>query len=312
MTSTTRPVGQPPPAPTGPARNRRRTVGIAVVAAAVVAALLAVALVVLQGRQWQEVWTEDFDGPRDAAPSARTWTLATGTGYPGGAPQWGTGEIQTYTSDRENVGLDGDGNLRITPTRDASGAWRSARLETRRADFEPPADGTLRVQARIRTPDGGQGYWAAFWMLGAPFRPAHTDWPGAGEIDILENVAKEPSTVYGTLHCGVWDGGPCRETTGLGGSRDMGAPLSDDFHTYGIEWDRSQPTEEMRWYVDGDLFHTVRATEVDAATWARATDHGFFVLLNVAIGGGWPGPPDASTRPGASMLVDQVSVSRRR
>lgn len=261
---------------------------------------------------WETVWSDGFDGAAGRPPSAANWVIDLGTQYPGGAPQWGTGEVQTYSADPGNVALDGRGRLRITPTRDASGAWRSARLETRRADFRPPDGGRLRVTGRIRFPAGGPGYWSAFWMLGAPFRPDHTDWPGAGEVDVAENLGSEPSTVHGTLHCGVFDGGPCKETTGLGAQRvASNAPYTAGFHTYGIVWDRSTPVEELRWYVDGHRYHTVRSTEIDPVTWERATGHGFFILLNVAVGGNWPGPPTAATVPGASMLVDHVTVSRQ-
>lgn len=299
--------------PTDTRRPGRRRLAVAILAALAAGAVLAAAFVVLNGRDggWDTVWTDDFDGSEGSAPSARTWITDLGTQYPGGAAAWGTGEMQSYTADRRNVALDGEGNLRITPTKDASGAWKSARLETRRDDFQPEDGGTLRAEARIRIPDGGQGYWSAFWMLGAPFRPSHTDWPGAGEIDILEHIGSEPRTVHGTFHCGVWGGGPCKETTGLGAGVEAPEPYHQDFHTYAVEWDRSTATEEIRWYVDTKLYHTVRATDVDEATWKRATDHGFFVLLNVAVGGGWPGPPDATTRPGRSMLVDHVSVLSR-
>jgi hypothetical protein len=281
------------------------------VVVAIVFASLAYA--VLRRSSWQTVWSDDFSGAAGSAPSSASWLYDTGTGYPGGAPQWGTGEVQSYTADRAEIALDGDGHLRITPTRDNAGAWRSARIESRRQDFQPPPGGILAVEARIKIPDGGQGYWPAFWMLGEGFRGDTTAWPGIGEIDILENIGREPNIVHGTLHCGVAPGGPCQENTGLGGAYTSpdGTALSTAFHTYSVQWDRSAAIEKIRWYVDGHQYHVVRASDVDSVTWTRATGHGFFLLLNVAIGGSWPGPPDASTRPGSSMLVDSVSVSER-
>jgi beta-glucanase (GH16 family) len=221
--------------------------------------------------------------------------------------------VQTYTGAPAEIALDGDGHLRITPTLDGAGAWRSARIESHRQDFRPPPGGILAVAATIKLPDGGQGYWPAFWMLGEGFRGDYRAWPGVGEIDVMENIGREPAAVHGTLHCGVAPGGPCRENTGLGAaySGPDGTALSAGFHTYSVQWDRSTRVEEIRWYVDGHQYHVVRASDVDPATWARATGHGFFLLLNVAIGGSWPGPPDASTRSGASMLVDDVSVAVR-
>lgn len=306
-----------PPVPRHPLRRHRTVTTITVLAVAgsamVATSMVAAApLVKPDPNGWTTVWSDGFDGPPGTPPSPADWIIDTGTQYPGGAPQWGTGEVQTYTTDPRNVALDGRGHLKITATRTAWGAWRSGRLETRRADFQPPAGGRLKVVGRIRLPAGGPGYWSAFWMLGAPFRPSHTNWPGAGEIDVMENIGSEPSLVHGTLHCGVFGGGPCRETTGLGAERlaAMGA-YTRGFHTYSMIWDRSAPVEELRWYVDGHRYHTVRASDVDRDTWVRTTGHGYFILLNVAIGGSWPGPPGASTRPGASMLVDRVTVSRQ-
>lgn len=258
------------------------------------------------------VWEDTFTGAAGTGPDLEKWLYTTGTSYPGGAPQFGTGEVQTHTDDPENARLDGDGNLVITATRDPAGGWRSARLETRRTDFQPSPGTTLEVSSRIKVPDPNQGYWAAFWMLGDSFRGNYTNWPSVGEVDIMEHVGRAPDQVYATMHCGVAPGGPCREHDGLSGryTSPAGEPLSAAFHTYSVQWDRSTPQDEIRWYVDGQNYHTVRANDVDADTWARATDHGFFLLLNLAIGGALPGGPDGSTTPGGSMLVDVVSVKR--
>lgn len=298
-----------PTAGAGPPTRRRAS---AVVAALLVAVLLAAGVWWWSSQRWQQVWRDDFDGAAGAPPS-QDWIVDTGTQYPGGAPAWGTGEVQAYTDDPANLAQDGEGRLAITPTRDEAGAWRSGRIETRRTDFAAEPGGMLRVASRIRVPDGGQGYWAAFWMLGEGFRADPTYWPGAGEIDVLETIGRAPSTVHGTLHCGTAPGGPCRENDGLGGARSVpdGTPLSAGFHEYSVEWDRTGDVEELRWFLDGDLFHTVHADDVPAAVWQEATHHGFFLLLNVAVGGGWPGAPDGTTTPGRPMLVDWVSVQRR-
>src|SRR6185437_16815575 len=117
------------------------------------------------------------------------------------------------------------------------------------------------------------------------------------------------NTVWGTLHCGVSPGGPCNETSGIGGNRACpGATCQSAFHTYAIEWDRSVSPQQIRWYVDGQQYHQVSQTQVDATTWANATSHGFFIILNVAMGGGWPGNPTGSTASGVPMLVDYVAV----
>ncbi|MFE4172182.1 glycoside hydrolase family 16 protein [Streptomyces sp. NPDC056909] len=270
---------------------------------------------------WNLQWSDDFNGAGGSLPSAADWQIDTGHGYPGGPGNWGTGEIQNYTANPGNLSLDGTGNLRITPLRDGGGNWTSARIETRRADFKAPTGGTLRIEGRIQMPNvtgtAALGYWPAFWALGSPYRGNYWNWPGTGEFDIMENV-NGINSVWGVLHCGVSPGGPCNETTGLGANRPCpGASCQSAFHTYRFEWDRSATPNELRWYVDDQLFHTVRQNQVDAGTWANMTDHaGYFLLLNVAIGGAFPdalgGPtPTAATVPGRPMLVDYVGVWTR-
>ncbi|WP_055694909.1 glycoside hydrolase family 16 protein [Streptomyces prasinopilosus] len=265
---------------------------------------------------WNQVFVDDFNGAAGSGLNTSNWRYATGKGYPGGPANWGTGEIETMTSNPENVSLDGNGNLRITPRRDASGNWTSGRVETNRSDFQPPAGGTLRVESRIQVPNvtgaAAKGYWPAFWMLGAPYRGNYWNWPAVGELDIMENTQGN-NTVFATMHCGTAPGGPCNENSGIGGSTTcQGTTCQAGFHTYRLEWDRSTSVEEIRFSLDGTTFHTVRENQVDATTWANATDHGFFVILNVAMGGGFPdafgGGPDAGTQPGHSMLVDYVQV----
>ncbi|MEU1048538.1 glycoside hydrolase family 16 protein [Streptomyces sp. NPDC005897] len=265
---------------------------------------------------WTQVFADDFDGAAGSGVNTANWQYDTGTSYPGGPANWGTGEIETMTSSPDNVSLDGGGNLRITPRRDGAGNWTSGRIETRRADFEPPAGGKLRVEARIQVPNvtgaAAKGYWPAFWMLGSPYRGNYWNWPGVGEIDIMENT-QGLNTVWSTLHCGTSPGGPCNETSGIGGNTPCpGATCQAGFHTYRAEWDRSTSVEEIRFSVDGTTFHTVRENQVDATTWANATNHGYFIILNVAMGGGFPdafgGGPDGGTQPGHSMLVDYVQV----
>ncbi|MFD4244953.1 glycoside hydrolase family 16 protein [Streptomyces sp. NPDC058525] len=300
----------------------RRAVLAALGTAAVVAAA-SVAVVLPAGATapptpagWSQVFLDDFDGPAGSGLNTADWQYTTGTSYPGGPAQFGTGEIETMTADPANVSLDGAGNLRITPRRDAAGNWTSGRVETRRSDFQPPAGGTLRAEARIQMPNvtgpAAKGYWPAFWMLGAPYRGNWWNWPAVGEIDILENV-QGINQVWATMHCGTSPGGPCNEKSGIGGQRVCpGTSCQAGFHTYAAEWDRSTAVEQVRFYVDGINFHTVRADQVDAATWANATNHGYFIILNVAMGGEFPaafgGGPDAATEPGHPMVVDYVSV----
>ncbi|MFI0806710.1 glycoside hydrolase family 16 protein [Streptomyces echinatus] len=291
------------------------TLGLAA-AAATAATAPADASVPAPPSGWTQVFADDFDGPAGSGVDTADWQYDTGTSYPGGAANWGTGEVETMTSGTGNVSLDGNGNLLITPRRDASGNWTSGRIETRRTDFQPPAGGKLRVQARIQMPNvtgaAAKGYWPAFWMLGAPFRGNYWNWPGVGELDIMENV-QGLNTDWATLHCGTSPGGPCNETSGIGGNTTCtGSTCQAGFHTYAMEWDRSTGTEEIRFYLDGVNFHTVRANQVDATTWANATNHGYFIIFDVAMGGGFPaafgGGPDGGTEPGHPMTVDYVQV----
>jgi beta-glucanase (GH16 family) len=145
-------------------------------------------------------------------------------------------------------------------------------------------------------------------MLGAPFRGNYWNWPGIGEIDIMENINLEDHW-WGAFHCGTYPGGPCNEGFGIGGEAEGFSPgLGFAFHTYRFEFDRSVAPEEMRWYVDGVQRFMVRADQVDTATWKTATDHGFFILLDVAIGGAWAGNPTSQTASGGEMRVDYVRV----
>ncbi|MBC9716087.1 family 16 glycosylhydrolase [Streptomyces sp. TRM66268-LWL] len=271
---------------------------------------------------WTLQWSDDFNGPVNTLPSATNWQIDTGHNYPGGPANWGTGEIQNYTANPANLSLDGGGNLRITPLRDGAGNWTSGRIETRRADFKAPAGGTLAIEGRIQMPNvtGTQalGYWPAFWALGAPYRGNYWNWPGIGEFDVMENV-NGINSVWGVLHCGVNPGGPCNETQGIGASRACpGATCQSAFHTYRFEWDRSVSPNVLRWYVDGQLYHSVDENRVGAEAWTNMTSHaGYFILLNVAMGGAFPdgvaghATPVAGTVSGRPMLVDYVAVWTR-
>lgn len=265
---------------------------------------------------WTQVFLDDFTGAAGSGVNTSNWRYDTGISYPGGPANWGTGEVETMTSSTSNVSLDGSGNLLITPRRDGSGAWTSGRIETNRTDFQPPSGGKLRVQARIQMPNvtgnAARGYWPAFWMLGAPYRGNYQNWPSVGELDIMENV-QGLNTVWSTMHCGSNPGGPCNETTGIGGSTACpGTSCQAGFHTYAMEWDRSTSPQAIRFSVDGNNYFTMTSDRVDATTWTNATNHGFFIILNVAMGGGFPaafgGGPDGATEPGHPMVVDYVQV----
>ncbi|ULR54701.1 glycoside hydrolase family 16 protein [Streptomyces deccanensis] len=308
--------------PAGRRRPLRRPLRRAFLAVATALALATAWATTAQGAAptppagWTQVFVDDFNGAAGTGVNTSNWQYATGTSYPGGPANWGTGEVETMTNSTANVSLDGNGNLRITPIRDAAGRWTSGRIETNRTDFQPPAGGKLRVESRLQMPNvtgtAAEGYWPAFWMLGAPYRGNYQNWPSVGELDIMENVQGR-NQVWATMHCGTNPGGPCNETTGIGNSTACpGTTCQSGFHTYTMEWDRSVTPETIRFSVDGTQFHSVNANQVDATTWTNATNHGFFIILNVAMGGAFPdafgGGLDGDTRSGVPMVVDYVQV----
>jgi hypothetical protein len=303
---------------------RRRSTRLLVAGAAVLAALFASVVTAMNARAavppapagWTLAWSDDFTGGSGTGVNTSNWLYDTGTSYPGGAGNWGTGEVETVTSSTTNVFQDGSGHLVIKPVRDSAGNWTSGRIETQRTDFAAPAGGKLRVEASLQQPNvsgaAAAGYWPAFWMLGAAARPVGaTNWPSIGEIDIMEDI-NGLSSEFSTLHCGTGSGGPCNETTGLGSGQRACSGCQTGYHTYAMEYDRSVSPEQIRWYLDGNNFFTLSANAVDATTWNNATHHGFFLILNVAMGGGFPaafgGGPTAATQSGVPMNVDYVAV----
>ena len=263
------------------------------------------------------VFKDDFSGASNTGLNRSNWPYATGTSYPGGAGNWGTGEVERMTDSTTNVFQDGHGHLAIKPVRDEAGNWTSGRIETQRTDFAAPPGGKLRVEASLQQPDvsgaAAAGYWPAFWMLADAARPVGaTNWPGVGEWDIMENINGRGSE-FATLHCGFAPGGPCNEFTGLSSGEKTCPSCQTSFHTYAVEYDRSAIPETLRWYLDGTNFFTLRQDKVDTKTWDSATHHGFFIILNVAIGGAFPaafgGGPTGATQSGAPMLVDYVAVA---
>ncbi|MEU7882829.1 glycoside hydrolase family 16 protein [Microbispora bryophytorum] len=299
---------------------RRSVLALLAVAAAVMALAVRPADASVPGTPsgWSLVWSDDFNGTAGTLPSSTNWIIDTGHAYPGGPGNWGTGEIQNYTSNTANLSLDGSGNLRITPIGSGQN-WTSARIETRRTDFKPADGRVLRIEGRIQMPnvtgDAALGYWPAFWALGAPYRGNYQNWPAIGEFDIMENV-NGINSVWGVLHCGVNPGGACGETNGIGASRACpGSTCQSAFHTYRFEWDRSVSPNQLRWYVDGQQFHSISQSQLDATTWSNMTSHaGYFILLNVAVGGGFPNgvagfsTPTSATVSGRPMVVDYVAV----
>jgi beta-glucanase (GH16 family) len=305
--------------------KQRRTGRFALLATAGAAMLAAATFVALPDASaslpatpagWTQIFADDFNGANGTGLNTANWLYDLGHGYPGGAGNWGTGEIENMTNSTANVYQDGAGNLAIKPIRDGAGNWTSGRVETQRTDLAAPAGGKLRLEARLQQPNvntgNGAGYWPAFWALGQAARgTGASGWPGIGEIDVMEDINGR-SSEFGTLHCGTSPGGVCNETTGLGSGERACGGCQTGFHTYAVEQDRTTSPEQIRWYLDGNNFFTVNANQVDATTWNNATHHGFFMILNVAIGGGFPdafgGGPNGSTVSGVPMLIDYVAA----
>ena len=282
------------------------------VAPAVISAAAAPATVPAPPSGFTTTWSDDFNGGSGSGVDAGNWKYDTGPGS-----NFGTGEIETMSNSTANVYQDGAGHLVLKALHSGSNpgsGWTSGRIETQAATFGAPAGGVVMMQSSIQQPNlttaNGAGYWPAFWMLGSTLRTG-TAWPGSGEVDILEDVNSR-SSVFGTLHCGVDPGGPCNETTGIGSGERACSGCQTGYHTYAVQIDRSVSPEQIRWYLDGANYFTVNSTQVDATTWANAVDHPFFIIYDLAMGGGFPnafgGGPNASTVSGGQMNVDYVAV----
>ncbi|MBK9034467.1 MAG: glycoside hydrolase family 16 protein [Myxococcales bacterium] len=240
---------------------------------------------------YEEVWADEFTGAVGAAPDPASWGFDIGTGAAG----WGNGELQYYR--RENAALDGDGHLVITAREEdfAGQRYTSARLLTK--GLREFTHG--RFEARIQVPRG-QGIWPAFWLLGANIDTV--SWPDCGEIDAMELRGQAPDRVLGSLHGPGYAGAGAVTDTFV---RPGGLGFDDDFHVFAIEWDERY----VAWEVDGETYQVVTPSQLPGgAPWVF--DHDFFILLNVAVGGNFVGPPDATTRFPQAMVVDYVRVTQ--
>ncbi len=244
----------------------------------------------LEQRNWQLVWSDDFDGEAGTLPDASKWTYDIGTGDNG----WGNQELEYYTNRPENVSLDGEGHLVITARREAfaGSAFTSARIKTQ--GLFSQAYG--RFEARIKTPYG-PGIWPAFWMLGDNIETI--GWPLCGEIDILELRGQEPNIINGTLHGPGYSGGAAiTQTYGFESDR-----FDVDFHLFAVEWGE----DYIDFFVDDTLYQRLTP---DDLTGEWVFDTPFFLILNVAVGGNYVGFPTSLTPFPQMMTVDYVKVYR--
>ena len=256
--------------------------------------LMAVMLVTILGCEessdqsdlsWQLVWSDEFEGPAGQRPDSSKWDYDIGTG-------WGNNQLEYDTDRAENVSLDGQGRLAIVARKESfqGQEYTSARIVTRDR-FEPTYG---RIEARILLPLG-QGIWPAFWLLGANIESV--GWPKCGEIDVMEYRGQDPKVTHGSLH------GP-----GYSGSNPItrryvltDTQFNQGFHEFAVEWGSGY----INWYVDGELFLTATPDDV-SGEWVF--DHPFYLILNVAVGGNWVGPPNDQTEFPQTMLIDWVRV----
>ncbi|MEU1295084.1 family 16 glycosylhydrolase [Streptomyces sp. NPDC005840] len=237
-------------------------------------------------------FSDTFDGPAGAAVDGSKWQIETGDNV-------NNHERQYYTSGAKNAALDGQGHLVITARRENPSNYQcwygtcqytSARLNTA-GKFNAQYG---HVEARMKIPRG-QGMWPAFWMLGTP-----VNWPDSGEIDVMENVGFEPSTVHGTLHGPGYSGSG---GIGAGYSLPGGQAFADAFHTFAVDW----APDSITWSVDGTVYQRRTPADLGGRSWVF--NRPFFLILNLAVGGYWPGDPDGSTAFPQQLLVDSVSVT---
>lgn len=240
------------------------------------------------------IWSDEFEGPAGAPPNPKNWNFDTG------GNGWGNNELESYTSRPQNASLDGEGDLVITARAESDTGsdgitrpYTSARLQTlNHFQFQYGL-----AEARIQVP-AGKGLLPAFWMLGSEAYERSKMWPWCGEIDPMEVVGSKPNTVYGSLHA-PWPS----ESNGVGGKDESSTPLSAGFHVYGVEWS----PDRISFLLDGVIYKTITPSDLPpGAAWPF--QHPYFLLLDLAVGGVWPGSPDASTQFPARMVVDWVRV----
>ncbi|MFE9561630.1 lectin [Streptomyces sp. NPDC006487] len=240
-------------------------------------------------------FSDEFDGPAGSAVDGGKWQIETGDNV-------NNHERQYYTAGNRNAALDGQGHLAITARRENPANYQCwyGRCEYTSARLNTAGKFTTtygRVEARMKIPRG-QGMWPAFWMLGSDI--GQVGWPNSGEIDVMENVGFEPSTVHGTLHGPGYSGAG---GIGAGYALPGGQAFADAFHTFAVDWSPNAIT----WSVDGTVYQRRTPADLGGRQWVF--NKPFFLILNLAVGGYWPGDPNGSTLFPQQLLVDYVRVS---
>ncbi|HEY0865257.1 MAG TPA: glycoside hydrolase family 16 protein [Lacunisphaera sp.] len=256
--------------------------------------LLTSSLLAMSSHASTPVWQDEFNQPVGSGPDLMKWVHDLGDNG------WGNKELQYYTDSRENSFIVADPEaedgraLVLKAVRTPAGGYTSARLKTQ-GRF---TTGYGRIEARLKLPKG-QGIWPAFWMLGANIK--ETPWPACGEIDIVELIGHQPGTLYGTLHGPGYSGqhGISKSTVLPGG-----ATFGDAYHVFAVHW---QPGR-IDWLLDGKIYHTLTPADLPAGAKWVFDDAQHYLLLNLAVGGAWPGYPDATTQLPQEYRIDYVRV----
>ncbi|KAI2602521.1 glycoside hydrolase family 16 protein [Hypoxylon sp. NC1633] len=244
------------------------------------------------------VWSENFEGAAGASPSGNVWNIMDAINT--------NNEVQTYTTSNQNVQISGGGTVQFVPRKSPAGLWTSGRIESQ-GSWTPAPGKVMKIQSNIllgSNPTGTkQGMWPAFWALGDAIRHG-TQWPQSGEIDIMEQV-NGILTGYGTVHCGSSVGGPCNEPIGRAKTTPMSA---DGFHTWGVTIDLTNNdwrAQTISWELDGTTYSTLTGADInDAPVWSSLAHSPLYVILNVAVGGDWPGAPNAATLDGYGSMME--------
>lgn len=240
------------------------------------------------------VWSDEFE---TSEVDTTKWGFNTGTGAEIGLTGWGNNELQYYREGSHNTSIS-DGILSIEAREESYEGmdYTSAKLVTQgKADW---LYGKFEIRAKV--PET-QGIWPALWMM--PVNSEYGGWPRSGEIDIMELLGHQPDTVYGTAHFG--NSFPDRGHNTKAVTLEDGADFSDDFHTYTVEW----MPDTLKWYLDGKHYHTLSSADIEPYNWPF--DKSFYLLMNVAVGGNWPGNPDETTELPQQMQVDYVRVYQK-
>lgn len=236
---------------------------------------------------WELAWSDEFDG-KEIDPAK--WKYETG------GHGFGNNELQFYTDRSDNSFLDqGALVIRAQAENFQNRSYTSAKMQSRQAWTYG------RYEFKVKLPKG-RGVWPAIWMMPSDMKK-YGGWPQCGEIDIVEQLGHEPNRVYGTLHYG----NP-HPPAGKGASVQLKrGSLADDWHEYALEWFPG----EMRWFVDGELYqvqNTWFTRGGNDAAWPAPYDRDFYLQLNVAVGGGWPGAPDATTTWPQELRFEYIRV----